>query len=463
MEHPSSPWLRTDAARERELFRYFDPPDPTRKTPTKATRYSLSIGDDDPLTASPPSSPEVTLTALAQLCALRLNASRAMISVIAKDTQYFIAEATKTLDLVDNQHCDVEGDALWVGCASVDKSGRLCEKTIELPASPDTYPCFTVTDLSQDDRFSKLPFVTGPPKFRFYAGTPLTTKKGVNIGSLFVLDDKVRPRLTPAQEKILGTIAATVMGHMEVNREAEERRKILRMAKGLNAFVEGKSSFNADDDDERSSLASPVYDAAYETESTYSNIEGAHKATFARAADLLSHSLNLRNHGGVCFLDTITGARGMGVKRSECKALETESESDAKESPTKARPAMGNKIYGSAGGRLSGDPTDTRTAEVIGASCTRTQPDSARGSPIKDPFVPPDERFVQHLLKHYPRGKVWIFDGVDGLTSEEDDMPSPIAANVEGQQRRRLSRKQLERDTLRQCFPQGRPPLEFSE
>lgn len=48
-------------------------------------------------------------------------------SVIAKDTQYFIAEATKTLDLVDNQHCDVEGDALWVGCASVDKSGRLCE------------------------------------------------------------------------------------------------------------------------------------------------------------------------------------------------------------------------------------------------------------------------------------------------------------------------------------------------
>lgn len=47
--------------------------------------------------------------------------------MISKDTQYFICEATKTLDLVDNQVYDNEGDALWVGCGSVEKSGRLCE------------------------------------------------------------------------------------------------------------------------------------------------------------------------------------------------------------------------------------------------------------------------------------------------------------------------------------------------
>ncbi|KAL9015446.1 MAG: hypothetical protein Q9185_007154 [Variospora sp. 1 TL-2023] len=457
MERSGSPWLRTDAARERELFRYFDPPDPTRKAPTRATRYSLSIGEDDSLADSPPSSPEITLTALAQLCAIRLNASRAMISVIGKDTQYFIAEATKTLDLVDNQHCDDEADALWVGCGSVDKSGRLCEKTIELPASPDAYPCFTVTDLSQDDRFNTLPFVTGPPKFRFYAGTPLTTKRGVNIGSLFVLDDKVRPRLTPAQEKILGTIAATIMGHMEVNREAEERRKILRMANALNAFVEGKSSFNAGDETEESTPSGPVDDGSYETESTHSNIEGAHKATFSRAADLLNHSLNLRNHGGVCFLDTITGALGMAVKQSEQKAPETESESDEKESWTKARRGLGRNIYDLSGCRPSGEPTNIKKAEVISASCARTQSRSAKGSSTRDPFVPPDERFVQTLLKHYPRGKVWIFD--DGLTWEEDDMPSPSAATVEGQRRRRLPRKQLEKEILRKCFPDGGPHI----
>ena len=48
-------------------------------------------------------------------------------SLISKETQYFIAEATKTLDLVDNQLCDEEGDTLWAGCGSVEKSGRLCE------------------------------------------------------------------------------------------------------------------------------------------------------------------------------------------------------------------------------------------------------------------------------------------------------------------------------------------------
>ena len=57
-------------------------------------------------------------------------------SVISKDTQYFIAEATKTLDLVENNKCEEEGDALWVGCGSVDKAGRLCEVQISDPTKP---------------------------------------------------------------------------------------------------------------------------------------------------------------------------------------------------------------------------------------------------------------------------------------------------------------------------------------
>ena len=134
------------------------------------------------------------------------------------------------------------GDGLWVGCATVSKEGRLCEKTIELPPEPGKFPCFTVCDLSQDERFQQLPFVTGPPGFRYYAGTPLTTNRGVNIGSLFILDNKVRPRLNPDQEAFLGTIAQTIMRHLEMSREAEERKKGMQMSRGLNAFVEGKSS-----------------------------------------------------------------------------------------------------------------------------------------------------------------------------------------------------------------------------
>ncbi|KAL8730215.1 MAG: hypothetical protein Q9166_004192 [cf. Caloplaca sp. 2 TL-2023] len=452
MEALNTARAKADAARERELYRYFDPPELEASAPSLATRHNLSIRPDDPLTANPLSSPKTTLTALAQLCALRLNASRAMVSVIAKDTQYFLAEATKSLDLVDNKICD-EGDALWVGCGSVDKAGRLCEKTVELPANPGSYPCFTVTDLSKDERFNQLPFVTGDPHFRFYAGTPLTTKNGVNIGSLFVLDNKVRPQLSLNQEKVLGSIATTIMGHMEVNREAEERSKVLRMAKGLNAFVEGKGSFSTGNWPDGKTTSSPNDGAIDERESSHTNIESAHKVTFARAANLLSDSLNLREHGGVCFLDTTTGPRNVALRRTGTKGLETESESDAKDSPRKGRKTRKRENSGLSHDRTSEYLRESKRAEVIASSSPRPMHAAENENTTPDTFNPLEERFLQSLLKHYPRGKVWIFDGVEGFTSSEDDMIPPSSAASDEQYQRRVSRKLLERETLRKCFP----------
>lgn len=152
---------KTDNTRARELYRYFQPPEPPPSSPATLSAHEAS-------------SPDTTLTALAQLCALRLHAKRAMISLIDRENQYFVAESTKTLDLVNNNKSEVEGDGLWFGCGTVEKSGRLCEKTIELPPAVGCAPCFTVTDLSKDERFKDLPFVTGDPNFRFYAGTVST-------------------------------------------------------------------------------------------------------------------------------------------------------------------------------------------------------------------------------------------------------------------------------------------------
>lgn len=124
------------------------------------------------VTSSQSSSPDTALTAFSQLVAWRLGVQRAMISLIDSNTQYFIAESTKTLDLLDSTK-HAPGDDLWIGCTSVNKAGRLCEKTIDVPPTLGTYPVFIVSDLSKDTRFSTLPFVSGPPFLRFYAGTPL--------------------------------------------------------------------------------------------------------------------------------------------------------------------------------------------------------------------------------------------------------------------------------------------------
>jgi len=65
------------------------------------------------------------------------------ISLIDSSTQYFIAESTKTVDLLDNtQHAP--GDEIWMGCGSISKSGRLCEQTIEVKPTTEEYPYFVV-------------------------------------------------------------------------------------------------------------------------------------------------------------------------------------------------------------------------------------------------------------------------------------------------------------------------------
>ena len=48
-------------------------------------------------------------------------------SLIDGDMQYFIAESTKTVDLVNNTKHE-PGDEIWMGCSSVTKAGRLCER-----------------------------------------------------------------------------------------------------------------------------------------------------------------------------------------------------------------------------------------------------------------------------------------------------------------------------------------------
>lgn len=84
-----------DAARARELYKYFKPP------------VARAITEPEP--------PDTVLTALAQLVAWRFNADRAMVSLIDRETQYFIAESTKTLQLDDPTQYEDPDDAIWAG------------------------------------------------------------------------------------------------------------------------------------------------------------------------------------------------------------------------------------------------------------------------------------------------------------------------------------------------------------
>jgi len=77
---------------------------------------------------------------------------------------------------------------------------------------------------------------------KLYAGVPLITKRGIPIGSLFVVDSREWPNgLSHDEINFMGTMAATIMKHMEMCREVEEHRRGMKMSRGLASFVEGRS------------------------------------------------------------------------------------------------------------------------------------------------------------------------------------------------------------------------------
>ncbi|MBC96784.1 MAG: hypothetical protein CME63_03485 [Halobacteriovoraceae bacterium] len=93
---------------------------------------------------------------------------------------------------------------------------------------------FEIPDALADERFKDNPLVTQEPSIRYYAGHPLKTSKGFNIGTLCVIDTKSN-KLTETQRTQIETIAHEIICCIE------DRAQISQLKSDLNA----KSAFVA--------------------------------------------------------------------------------------------------------------------------------------------------------------------------------------------------------------------------
>ncbi len=123
----------------------------------------------------------------------------------------------------------VDTDRIWFksrhGLAEVSEIGRdsgLCASAILENRS------WVVTDAARDPRTLANPLVAGSFGLRFYAGVPLTTHDGYNLGTLCVIDREPR-EVTAAEMAHLEDLATLVVDQLEVQLAA--RRTIAREEK----------------------------------------------------------------------------------------------------------------------------------------------------------------------------------------------------------------------------------------
>lgn len=197
------------------------------------------------------SSSDAALAAFAQLGALRLHAERALISLFDGKRQHIVAEAKQStaIELGPGEH-DHEPNAVGVPLllsgTAIPREHGFCEHVLDSPAvenhGTSLLPIGIVPDISQDSRSSPKPYFGPSSHARFYAGVPLRTGYGIDIGVLCIYDDKPRASLDTPSQRFMRHLSGLIMAHLQARVSTESYRRNERMVRGLGSMVEGMGS-----------------------------------------------------------------------------------------------------------------------------------------------------------------------------------------------------------------------------
>ena len=141
--------------------------------------------------------PEKSYDDITRIAALICNVPIAHITFIDKDRQWFKSNTSTPV-------------------RETSREDAFCAHTIISPT-----PLLEVEEAEKDERFSDNPFVTGEPHISFYAGAPLTTDEGFNLGTLCVADHQPR-KLDDHQRKALIALSRQVMALLELHKRNQE-------------------------------------------------------------------------------------------------------------------------------------------------------------------------------------------------------------------------------------------------
>ncbi|KAF2277114.1 uncharacterized protein EI97DRAFT_361720, partial [Westerdykella ornata] len=466
------------------------------------------------LDAQPTPSDDKALTAFAQLGALRLNAHRGLISFFDRRNCYILAEATPTLSL-QTGNAQREGDRLQWGRCVFPKQQSICHYTVNMKSNRDAdgygqIPSLVVNDLTLDDRFKHFPSVVGPAKIRFYAGVPIRSPSGHNIGTYCVLDEKPRDGISDVDMMFLKDMGMTVMRHLEMTRALDDHRRGGVMVRSLGSFAEGKSTL----EDWSQDLWSPAPAAALHADDMQlplprrrrrarSSVDGS----TAEARELVglhkgyednnstspsSQSQQITPESSVPGNDALTPASEvLDHQHLSNAAVKTASDETRDSDQSRLSPEM-KSLFSRAsnmireaveadgvvffdakvstfGGLVEDEFAQEQPAEVIeqdkpcailGSSSTATTP------PVSERQIPLYEAELRHLLRSYPHGQIFNFDDETAWTSKPGGRTSrfdishvlneSLGGTISDLKRPDSARSQDDERILKETFPEAR-------
>lgn len=245
----------SEKKREREVLQYVAA---YRDLPRLNELSAGSESSDLPADHIARASTDSTLTALCQLAALRLNAQRALISLIDDTYQHVLAEATSQTALRKRDPSGPGTDSLWLGSVSIPRNWGVCEQVLilesaDIPAHEGA-SVIIHKDLLNSEQDAQRGFVQGGIRHRFYAGAALVNPRGAVVGALCVFDDEPRPAGVPVEDaSYLEDLAATIVEYLGNYTVRDRFVRGEKLTRGLISFAEGSSTLLPLDDTDRSS------------------------------------------------------------------------------------------------------------------------------------------------------------------------------------------------------------------
>ncbi|PCD37354.1 hypothetical protein AU210_005853 [Fusarium oxysporum f. sp. radicis-cucumerinum] len=426
----------SESTRERETFKY--------DSVLVANSVRNDVANLIPSSSLRPCS-DPAMTALAQVALLRLGASRAMISLFDCQHQHVIAEATPALRISAHANPPSSGsDSLWLCGTAIPRSYGICDRVLVSPefggpqqaSLASELPVTVVSNLAENEEYRNTWYYKARPEHRFYAGVPIRTRRGINIGVFCILDNEPRETLDEASLQVMRDVSASILGQMELTRSGDGRRPGERMVRGLGSYVEGKTTISGW---QNSSTHAFNTDASTE--------EGSLNQTQQKIQNQRDNAVAAADTESISTPDTFV-LESPSQNKPTSPFHPTDKTPHSVPTGEESRSQQLNQIFSKAANILR-ESIEVEgvlfldagaMCPILGFSTSVSSSINGEAPAGRSRTIP--QRQLQRLLRRYPKGKIFNFDGYGVMASSDPASEDSAMAVFQAQKARSIQEGQ---------------------